>query len=321
MAWVGSVGVAAALVLSMTTASQAQVAQSSSVPDPAAVRRGAYLATAGNCASCHTNSRAGGLAFAGGRALPTPFGVFFAPNITPDRSHGIGDWSFEDFERALRRGVSPRNEHYYPVFPYTSYTGVTDGDIADLWAYLRSLPPIAQPDRPHELQFPYNVRLAMAPWKILFLDRGPLESEPGRSPEWNRGRYLVNAVAHCADCHAPRNPLGAVDRGRLMSGTRERLEGYEVPNITPDVETGIGGWSVQDLAALLAGRGMRAMHVGGPMREVVSNTARLTEADRLAMATYLKSLPPRYGEVRPGGRMCGGMMGGMMSGGMMGMCR
>ena len=130
--------------------------------------------------------------------------------------------------RALRRGVSPSNTHYYPVFPYTSYTGMSDSDIEDLWAYLGSVPPVSQPNRPHELGFPYSLRLAMAPWKVLFLDQGPLKPEPGRPPEWNRGRYLVNAVAHCADCHAPRNFLGAVDRGRTMSGTRERLEGYEV---------------------------------------------------------------------------------------------
>ena len=320
MALTAHVAIASLLLMIGVKPAGAQTAEAAK-PDPEAARRGAYLATAGNCANCHTNGAGGGAAFAGGRALPTPFGVFFAPNITPDPTHGVGAWSLEDFSRALRRGVSPRNEHYYPVFPYTSYTGMTDGDIADLWAFLRQVPAVPQPDRPHELGFPFNVRLAMAPWKILFLDRGPLAPEPARSPEWNRGRYLVNAVAHCADCHAPRNSLGAVDRARHMSGTRERLEGYEVPNITPDVETGIGRWTVQDLAGLLAGRGMRAMHVGGPMREVVSNTARLTEADRLAMATYLKSLPPRYGEVRPGGRMCGGMMGGMMGGGMMGMCR
>jgi mono/diheme cytochrome c family protein len=298
---------AAALVVVGTLSAHAQAKQSAQPPDPAAVQRGAYLLTAANCASCHTLPGSGSAhQLAGGRALPTPFGVFFSPNITPDPIHGIGGWTFGDFKRALRRGVSPSNTHYYPVFPYTSYTGMSDSDIEDLWAYLGSVPPVSQPNRPHELGFPYSLRLAMAPWKVLFLDQGPLKPEPGRPPEWNRGRYLVNAVAHCADCHAPRNFLGAVDRGRTMSGTRERLEGYEVPNITPDIQTGIGRWSVGDVTGLLAGRGMRAMHVGGPMREVVRNTSRLSEADRTAMAVYLKSLPPRFGEVKPGG-----MMGGM----------
>lgn len=273
--------------------------------EPEAAKRGAYLATAANCASCHT--RRGGQPFAGGRALETPFGVFFAPNITPDSADGIGRWNFADFRRAVRWGVSPRNEHYYPVFPYTSYTGMSDDDIADLWAYLRMLPPISGAGRTHELGLPYNQRLAMVPWKLLFLYRGPLEPLPSQSEEWNRGRYLVTSVAHCADCHSPRNMFGGIDRNRFMAGTRGTQGGvdfWDVPNITPDLETGLGRWSVDDIAALLAGRGMRGMHVGGPMREVVANTSRLTEADRRAMAVYLKSVPPRYGVVKPGAGMC-----------------
>lgn len=299
----------ATLIVSMLTNGSLSVAWAQTAPamvgDADAARRGAYVLAAANCANCHTAR--GGRLLAGGRALPTPFGVFFSPNITQDATHGIGTWTLENFERALRRGVSPSNAHYYPVFPYTSYTGMSDSDIADVWAYLRTVQPVAQPNRPHELGWPYNIRLAMAFWKILFLSRGPIEPEPEKTAEWNRGRYLVNAVTHCADCHAPRNPLGAIDRGRQMSGTRERLEGYEVPNITPDIETGIGRWSIGDITNFLAGRGMRAMHVGGPMREVIWNTSRLTEADRRSIAVYLKSLPPRFGEVKPGGmmgRMC-----------------
>ena len=286
-----------------------------------AIQRGAYLALGANCASCHTAP--GGRPFAGGPPLATAFGVFYPPNITQDPTHGIGQWSFDNFKRALRRGVSPANTHYYPVFPYASYTGMSDGDIAALWAYLRAVPAVAQANRAHEVGFPFNWRILLAAWKIMFLDRGPMEPDPGKSLEWNRGRYLVEAVTHCAECHGPRNLFASLDRSRYMAGVpaeRGGIEGWNVPNITPDPETGIGRWSVEDLAGLLAGRGMRAMHVGGPMREVVRNTSRLTEADRLAMAVYLKSLPPRHGEVKPGGMgmMGRGMMGGGSRGG--GMC-
>lgn len=287
-------------------------AQTASSPSPTAdageLQRGAYIAGAANCTNCHTTR--GGRPFAGGPAVATPFGVFFPPNITQDRIHGIGQWSFDNFKRALRRGVSPNNTHYYPVFPYASYTGMSDADIAALWAFLRTVPPVAQPSRPHEVGVPFAWRLLLAPWKILFLAPGPLEPDAGKSPEWNRGRYLVEAVTHCAECHAPRNLFAAVERSRYMAGVRNGVDGWNVPNISPDPETGIGRWSVEDIAGLLAGR---AMHVGGPMREVVQNTSKLTDADRLSMAIYLKSLPARHGEVKSGSGMC--MMGGRSGGG------
>lgn len=288
-------------------------------PDAEAIQRGAYLAVGANCATCHTAP--GGRPFAGGPALATEFGVFYPPNITQDPTHGIGHWSFDNFKRALRRGVSPTNTHYYPVFPYASYTGMSDGDLAALWAYLRTVPAVDQANRPHEVGFPFNWRILLAPWKIMFLNRGPIEPDPGKSPEWNRGRYLVEAVTHCAECHTPRNVFAAVERSRYMAGVPAEqggIERWNVPNITPDPQTGIGQWSVEDIAALLAGRGMRGMHVGGPMRQVVQNTAQLTEVDRLAIAGYLKSLPARHGEVKPGG-MGMGMMGRSGRGGG-GMC-
>jgi mono/diheme cytochrome c family protein len=293
------------LIIGILPASAQDAIRSS--PSTDAVRRGEYVAGAANCANCHTTQ--GGLPFAGGPALSTPFGIFYPPNITPDPAHGIGLWSFDNFKRALRRGVSPENTHYYPVFPYPSFTGMSDADLADLWAYLRTVPPVAEASRPHEVGFPFNVRLLLAPWQILFLVRGPIEPDPGKSLEWNRGHYLVEAVTHCAECHTPRNLLGAVERNRYMAGQRDAVEGWDVPNISPDSETGIGRWSVEELAGCLGGGGMRAMHVRGPMREVVQNTSNLTDADRLAMAVYLKSLPPRYGEVKPDG-MGMGMMGG-----------
>lgn len=239
--------------------------------------------------------------------METPFGVFFTPNLTSDPTYGIGRWRLEDLRRALRYGVSPENQHYYPVFPYGSFTGMSDADISDLWAYLRTVQAVPQPNRAHELGFPFNQRLAMAPWKILFLYRGPLEPAPEQSPVWNRGRYLVTSVTHCADCHSPRNILGAIDRSRFMAGVAGRdggPDGWSAPNLTPDPRSGIGRWTVDGIAAVLAGRGMRGMHIGGPMREVVWNTAQLTEEDRRAIAVYVKSLPAVYNVVRSGGGCC-----------------
>lgn len=200
-----------------------------------------------------------------GPPLATAFGVFYPPNITQDPTYGIGQWSFDNFKRALRRGVSPTNTHYYPVFPYASYTGMSDADIAALWAYLRAVPAVAQANRPHEVGFPFNWRILLAPWKIMFLNRGPIEPDPGKSLEWNRGRYLVEAVTHCAECHAPRNLFAAVDRSRYMAGVpaeRGGIDGWNVPNITPDPETGYR--AVECRGPCRAARGARdARHACG----------------------------------------------------------
>ena len=201
--------------------------------DAAAIERGKYIYTAAGCEGCHTDTKNKGAPLAGGRALATPFGTYYGPNITADKQHGIGGWSDADFIRALREGVSPSGEHYFPVFPYTSFTKMTDRDMLDLKAYIFSLPAVAQPDIPHDIKFPFGFRFTMVGWKMLFLDKGPLAPNPGRDAQWNRGAYLVEALAHCGECHSPRNFMGAVKKDRAFAGSPVGPDGDSVPNITP----------------------------------------------------------------------------------------
>ncbi len=262
--------------------------------------RGAYIFAAAGCAECHTAK--GGKLLAGGRALKTPFGTFYSPNITPDSVNGIGRWSAADFRRALREGRGPDGTHYFPVFPYPSFTGMTDEDIAALWAYIKTVPPVAQPNKPHAVRFPFGFRPLMAVWNRLFLKRGPFKPDPAKSAELNRGAYLVNALGHCGECHTPRNRLGNLDLDEALSGTAQGPEGDPVPNITPDQATGIGKWSAADIAYLLeTGLKPDGDSVGDGMGEVVeASTSKLTDADRKAIAAYLKSLPPiRHAVAKP----------------------
>ncbi len=217
--------------------------------DAAAIRRGAYVFAAAGCAECHTAK--GGKPLAGGRALKTPFGTFYSPNITPDPATGIGKWSEADLKRALREGIGRDGTHFFPVFPYPSFTFMTDADIGDLYAYLKSLPPVVEANRRHEIRFPFRFRILMLGWNRLFLKRGPFEPAANRSPAWNRGAYLVKALAHCGECHTPRNLLGQLDLDDAFSGTKEGPEGGTVPNITPDKLTGIGTWNEKDITYLL----------------------------------------------------------------------
>ena len=264
------------------------------------LKRGAYLFAVAGCASCHTDVKNKGALLAGGRAIKTPFGTFFGPNITPDREHGIGRWSDEDFIRALRDGIAPDGRYYLPVFPYPSYTGMTDADLTALKAYIFTLPAIARPDRPHEVGFPFRWRALQPLWRSLYFEPGPFKPDPARTKEWNRGAYLVRAVAHCGECHTPRTLLGGLDGERLFAGTDEGPEGETVPNITPDPETGIGKWEPDEIADLLeTGMTPDGDFVGSLMAEVVeSATAKLTAADRAAIVTYLRSLPPIRTEPR-----------------------
>lgn len=266
--------------------------------DPGAgdpVVRGEYVFHASGCVNCHTAPD--GPPLAGGRELQTPFGTFYGPNITPDAQTGIGGWSEQDFVRALRHGRAPGGSPYYPAFPYTSFAGMTDQDARDLWAYLRAQEPVPREVPPHDLNFPFNLRPLLYVWQWLFHDPPPLPEAPDRSEEWRRGRYLVLVLGHCAECHTPRNALGALRWDRLMAGSAQGPEGKPVPNITSDPEAGIGRWSVEDIAFLLEiGMTPEGDFVGGGMNEVVQNvTSRLTPEDRRAIAVYLKSLPPRDG--------------------------
>lgn len=285
----GAVAILAAAVQLLRAALPAEAADT----DP--VARGAYLADAAGCANCHTDSAHGGQPYAGGLALATPFGTFYSPNITPDPDAGIGHWTDAEFLRALREGVRPDGANYFPVFPYTSFTGILDEDARAIKAFLFSLKPVRQPNRPHEVSFPFSWRFLQNFWKWLFFTRGPFRPDPEASAAENRGAYLVTALAHCGECHTPRNVLGGLEKSRWLAGAPSPEPGGKpAPNITPDRDTGIGNWSHDDIVTLLTdGHTPDFDEVGAPMSAVVKDTARLTEEDRRAIAAYLKSVPPK----------------------------
>jgi mono/diheme cytochrome c family protein len=256
-------------------------------PTPANLTRGAYLARAGDCAACHTAR--GGVPYAGGRAVDTPFGRVMAPNITPDRDSGIGAWSADDFWNALHNGVGRDGRLLYPAFPYPNYTRVSREDADALFAYLRSVPPTRQPNQAHTLRFPYDSQAALAAWRLLYFKPGVHENQASKGAEWNRGAYLVEGLGHCAACHSPRNSLGASTQG---------LEGGLIPVL---------GWYAPSLAsndphlAQLLQTGVSPQGaVFGPMAEVVGRSLQhLSQEDIAAMAVYLKSLPADQDAARP----------------------
>ncbi len=303
-----AIGFIAALTVLVLAGWVAAAAAETRVAGGDVLSRGEYLFNAAGCANCHTDRRNKGPLLGGGPALKTRFGTFYGPNISPHRTHGIGAWSEADFIRAMRDGVSPDGRHYYPAFPYGSFTHMTDGDLKDLRAYIFSLPPVARRSRRHELRFPFNIRAGVWLWKALYLERGPLAARPGRSRQWNRGAYLVEALVHCAECHTPRTALGGFRRRFWMAGNSEGPDGERVPNITPDVKTGIGKWSREEIVeALEFGMLPDGDEFVSPMADVVEHgTSKLTPADRLAIAVYLKSLKaiahiPR-GKPKPGAK-------------------
>ncbi len=254
-------------------------------------KRGEYLVKAGGCVACHTEDKKDAAPFAGGRALKTPFGTFYGPNITPDPQAGIGRWTEADFIRALRLGVGPGGIHYYPAFPYPSFTKIVDADLRDLWAYLRTLPPSSRPSQPHDLRFPFNWRFLMVIWKWLFFTPGPYVSDPQVSSTLNRGGYLVQALGHCGECHTPRNFMGAPKRDRFLAGGKGP-EDKDIPNLTPTGE--LKKWNDAELKDLLSsGLTPDGDVVGETMGEVIRNTtSQWTPADLAAVMAYLRSLPP-----------------------------
>ncbi|MDX3907750.1 MAG: cytochrome c [Pigmentiphaga sp.] len=256
------------------------------------IERGRYLARVGNCMGCHTE--AGGKPYAGGRALATPFGTFYGPNLTPDPEHGLGKWSADDFWRALHRGKAPDGSLLYPAFPYPSYRHVSRQDADALFAYLRSLPAIASPDRPHDLAFPYDQRWLVAVWRAFYFRPGPQETPAeGTSDAWLRGRYLVQGLAHCAECHTPRNRLGALVDSATLAGSLIEGQSWYAPPLTGDRATGLGEWTQQDIVDLLKTGIARRSHAAGPMAEAIRQGFQYADdADLNAMAVYLKSLPP-----------------------------
>lgn len=260
---------------------------------------GERLFWAGGCASCHAVP--GGddpLRLGGGLALRTDFGTFHSPNISPS-ADGIGGWSVADFARAMRDGVSPSGEHYYPAFPYTSYRHMTGVDLRDLHGFVMSLEPVEGTAPPHQLGFPFGIRRGLGLWKLVALDDTPLMLPDDADPLLARGAYLVEGPAHCAECHSPRNALGVVVREqRFAGGPNPDGPGF-IPNITPH-ETGIGSWTRGEIVELLTtGFTPDFDVIGGSMAHVVDNTARLPDEDREAMAVYLLSLEPRPETERP----------------------
>jgi mono/diheme cytochrome c family protein len=262
-----------------------------------AVTRGEYLVHAGGCLSCHTAP--GTTSLSGGRPIATPFGTFYSPNITPDAETGIGRWTDAQFLRALRQGVRPDNANYFPVFPYPSFTNISDADALAIKAYLFSLSPVRQTNRPHDVGIPFSWRFLQSAWKQLFFREGPLRADPLKDADYNRGAYLVTALAHCGECHTPRNMFGAVKAEMALSGTPNGPDGKAVPNITPDPATGIGTWEKQDVVALLkTGRTPEEATVKGAMREAVQDGLKfLTDADRQAIAVYLMAQKPIVNKV------------------------
>ncbi|WP_034462822.1 cytochrome c [Afipia sp. P52-10] len=292
---IGAVAVAAAAALCaglITTPRPAFTTVTAELDAPGDAERGRLIFAAGDCSSCHASpGQSDPLKLGGSMALASPFGTMRVPNISPHPQDGIGTWSTRDLANALLSGVSPRAEHYFPAFPYPSYVKMRVADVADLMAYLRTLPPVAGKAPPHELSFPFNIRRFVGFWKVLFLDTDPIVEDPAKSAAWNRGRYLVEAVAHCAECHSSRNLLGGIrEDTRFAGGPDPEGTGF-IPNITP---ARLGSWTEADIAELLlSGRTPSGDTVGSSMKSVVSNTAKLPPSDRAAIATYIKSLPFR----------------------------
>jgi len=256
-------------------------------------QRGAYVLRASGCVACHTDGENDGQSLAGGRALKTPFGIFYSPNITFDREHGIGAWQTQDFFRALRHGEAPDGSRYYPVFPYTSYTRMRREDMFALWAYLASVPKSDRQNTPHDLAWYMDYRIANRVWQYLFFDPGVYRADEKRSKSWNRGAYLVEAMAHCGECHTPRTLFGNLDTDLAYAGAMDGPEGESVPNITPDKATGIGDWSRSELADYLSdGLLPDGDYAGGLMVDVIDDGLKyLTPEDLQAIAEYITTLP------------------------------
>ncbi len=257
------------------------------------VERGKYLLYAGGCISCHTEDSDGAVPLAGGRAMETPFGTFYSPNITPDAATGIGNWSDDEFVSAFWEGVSPEGEHYFPAFPFTSYTGVSREDLLAIKAYLFSLELVRYESKEHDLAWYMSTRLAAGAWKELNFDSARFAPDTTQDEQWNRGAYLVRHLGHCGECHTPRSSLGVVQRDLEMAGSR--LGDERIANITQHRVDGIGRWSTSDIEYFLdIGMLPDGDFAGSSMGDVIEdNTSKLTRADRLAIAAYLKSVPPR----------------------------
>jgi len=287
----------------------ATITASALPPHTPDIDNGRTMFNISGCASCHATpnkdaEKVERTRLGGGLALQSPFGTFYVPNISPDATDGIGGWSEADFVTALWKGTSPHGRHLFPAFPYTSYQHMEVADVRDLFAYLKTLPPVSGRARRHDLAFPFNVRRLVGLWKLLYLHGGPFRRDPSQSAQWNRGAYLVNGPGHCAECHSARNFLGAIVASeRFAGGPSPDGKGW-VPNITP---VGLQHWSKEDIAwsakdiASFLDDGMNPAgdFAGGAMVETIRNTSKLDAADRAAIAAYIAALPPRQGPKPP----------------------
>lgn len=276
----------------------ATIAASALTPRAPDLANGRIVFEAAGCASCHaTPKQADRTRLGGGLALNSPFGTFYAPNISPDAADGIGRWSEAAFVSAVQRGTAPDGAHLYPAFPYAAYAHARLDDIRDLFGYIKTLPPVTGRAPDNELAFPFNIRRAVGVWKLLFFSDRPFRPDPARSAPWNRGAYLVDSLGHCAECHSPRNLLGGITASqRFAGGPSPDGKGF-VPNIT---QKGLAEWSEADIASFLDnGMTPDGDSAGGAMAEVIRNTSQLGQDDRAAIATYIKSLPPVEGPPRP----------------------
>ena len=267
-------------------------------PTTQLINRGEYLARAGDCVACHTEPT--GKPFAGGRPMATPFGNIYVPNITPDDDTGIGKWTSDDFYRAMHNGVTRDGTLMYPAMPFASYTKVTRADNDAIFAYLQSVTPVKQKNRPHELRFPFNRRDLLVGWRTLYFKEGEYQPDPKQSAQWNRGAYLVEGLGHCAMCHTAINRLGGSKEAQAFEGGMIPNQNWYAPSLTSNREAGLGEWSIKDIVDLLQVGVSRRATVYGPMAEVVYNSLQyMTDEDSEAMAVYLKSLPQRESEPPP----------------------
>ncbi|HKO68487.1 MAG TPA: cytochrome c [Burkholderiaceae bacterium] len=252
------------------------------------LERGRYLATTGNCASCHTAD--GGKPFAGGRAVPTPFGTIYSTNITPDRETGIGAWSNDEFYKAMHEGIRRDGQYLYPAFPYPWYTKLSARDVQAIKAYLGALPAVRQQNKPSELPWPLSVRAVMAGWNALFFREGSFRTDLNKSAQWNRGAYLVEGLGHCSACHTPKNVLGGLKKNQPLEGGFG--EHWYASSLTGDLRDGLGSWSARDIVEYLKTGSNSKAAAAGPMTDVIRNsTQHLTDDDLNAIATYLKDMP------------------------------
>ncbi len=254
------------------------------------IRRGEYLSRAGDCIACHT--RPGGIPYAGGRQMETPFGTFYTPNITPDRETGIGNWSAEAFLRALHKGRGREGQYLYPTFPYPAYTLLLREDVEAIRQFLFRLEPVSNPVPQHDLIFPFSQRYLLWFWDLINFTPGRFQPDPNRSLFWNRGAYLTEALGHCGYCHTPRGPLYGLDQDKKFTGAR--IDGWDAYNITSNPVAGIGGWTNGELWEFMKTGGVTGKGTAaGPMADVVTHSTRfLTQADIAAMVIYLKTIPP-----------------------------